>query len=220
VIDYWNHNTAYHPWILRAASRGRTDDVLDVGCGDGLLLQRFAPSCLTVTGVEPDAATAERARTRLRSTSNATVIPTDFADFDADGRRFDVITFVATLHHMDARSSLAKAAALLRPGGCLLVVGLAANRTIADGLLSALALPWVRLGSMLHRESRDIGVPTAPAELSVADIRALAGELLPGARLRRGLYYRYLLSWTKPTTETSTEPEGTEPEGTVADAPR
>lgn len=194
---YWNHNTAYHPWILRAAFPGRTDDVLDVGCGEGLLLQKFAPSCRTVTGVEPDPATAERARTRLRTTPNAEVVPADFATYDAGTRRFDVITFVATLHHMETRSSLRKAVTLLRPGGRLVIVGLAANRTPTDWTVSALALPWARLGSMIHRESRDIGVPTTEPTESVADMRATAGELLPGAQLRRGLYYRYLLSWTK-----------------------
>ncbi|MFP3787206.1 hypothetical protein SB769_39035, partial [Burkholderia sp. SIMBA_024] len=77
--------------------------------------------------------------------------------------------------------------------------------------LSGIALPWVRLGSMLHRESRDIGVPTAEATENVAEIRAIAHEELPGARLRRGLYYRYLLSWTKPTDDV---------DGAVTDPPR
>jgi hypothetical protein len=31
--DYWNHNTAYHPWLLDIATQ-RGGDVLDVGCGE------------------------------------------------------------------------------------------------------------------------------------------------------------------------------------------
>jgi predicted RNA methylase len=34
--DYWTHNTAYHPWLVGIAAEHR-GDVLDVGCGDGLL---------------------------------------------------------------------------------------------------------------------------------------------------------------------------------------
>ncbi|MDT5107097.1 MAG: hypothetical protein QOI25_4610 [Mycobacterium sp.] len=34
VGDYWNHNTAYHPWLVGIAAKHR-GDVLDVGCGDG-----------------------------------------------------------------------------------------------------------------------------------------------------------------------------------------
>lgn len=199
MTEYWNHNAAYHGWIIGAASGAHRRDALDVGCGEGLLLQRLAPGYDTVTGIEPHPGTAERARARLRDIPDATVVLSDFAGFDAGDRRFDLLTFVATLHHMDTRSSLAKAVTLLRPGGRLLIVGLAADRTPADWTLSALALPWARLGSMLHRESRDIGVPTAAPTESIADIRSLARDLLPGARLRRGIYYRYLLSWTKPT---------------------
>lgn len=208
MTEYWNHNAAYHGWIIRAASGAHRRDALDVGCGEGLLLQRLAPGYDTVTGIEPDPGTAERARARLRDVPDATVVLSDFADFDAGDRRFDLLTFVATLHHMDTRSSLAKAVTLLRPGGRLLIVGLAADRTPADWTLSALALPWARLGSMLHRESRDIGVPTAAPTESIADIRSLARDLLPGARLRRGIYYRYLLSWTKPAPTPSETPSG------------
>ena len=47
MADYWNHNTAYHPWVL-ALARGR--DVLDVGCGEGLLVERLAPLARSVGG--------------------------------------------------------------------------------------------------------------------------------------------------------------------------
>ena len=46
----WNHNTAYHPWILEHARvSGRA---LDVGCGDGLLVSRLSPICAHVTGID------------------------------------------------------------------------------------------------------------------------------------------------------------------------
>jgi 2-polyprenyl-3-methyl-5-hydroxy-6-metoxy-1,4-benzoquinol methylase len=38
--DYWNHNTAYHPWLVSIAAEHR-GDVLDIGCGDGLLAKRM-----------------------------------------------------------------------------------------------------------------------------------------------------------------------------------
>ena len=196
---YWNHNTAYHPWILRIAAAGATGDALDVGCGEGLLVQRLAPLFTTVTGIDPDPDAVARTRDRLRGAPGATVALSSFADFDVADGRFDLIAFVATLHHMDLHPALAKAARLLRPGGRLVVVGLAANGSAGDWILSALALPWVRLGSALHRESRDIGVVTAAPRESVAEIRTIAKTMLPGVRVRRGLYYRYLLWWTKPS---------------------
>ncbi|MFJ4174829.1 methyltransferase [Microbacterium sp. NPDC089696] len=194
---YWNHNAAYHPWILRRAARHRGGRALDVGCGDGLLVRRLAEAGLDTVGIEPDPEAAERARARLSGRPRTSILQTDLASFGGEPG-FDLVTMVATLHHMDTRAAFDRAADLLRPGGTLLVVGLAANRSVMDWVFSAVTLPGARLGSLLHRETRDIGVPTAPAQESLADIRALAAEVLPGARLRRGLYYRYLLAWTAP----------------------
>lgn len=33
--EYWNHNTAYHRWVVDIATRHH-GDVLDAGCGDGI----------------------------------------------------------------------------------------------------------------------------------------------------------------------------------------
>ncbi|AOS64018.1 methyltransferase family protein [Actinoalloteichus hymeniacidonis] len=199
VQDYWNHNTAYHRWILDIAAEHGEPDVLDVGCGDGLLLQRLAPHCATATGLEPHAPTFDRARTRLASTPNVTLRPTGFAEFEPDSERFDLVILVAVLHHLDLAESLAKARRLLRPGGDLLVVGLSANKTPVDWLLSGLAVPLVRIGSRRNHETRDIGVPVADVHENLAEIRSVARRLLPGVRIRRALYYRYLLRWTAPS---------------------
>jgi SAM-dependent methyltransferase len=173
-------------------------DVLDVGCGDGFLLQQLAPLVETATGIEPDPGARERARVRLAGVGNATVQAGGFDVYDPKGARFDLITFVASLHHMHLRESLAKARRLLRPGGELLVVGLAADRSIADRAFAAMGLPWARIGSLLHGETGDIGVPVAEPNESLSEIRHAVRTVLPGARIRRGLYYRYLLRWMRP----------------------
>ncbi len=92
--DYWNHNTAYHPWLIEIASR-HNGDVLDVGCGEGLLAQRLSPVSRSVTAIEPDPAAAQRASNRLAAHTNVEVVQTAFEQYHPDGPRFDVITFVA-----------------------------------------------------------------------------------------------------------------------------
>ena len=196
VAEYWNHNTAYHRWLVGIAASHR-GEVLDVGCGEGLLVQRLAPVSRRVLGIDPDGASVERARRRLESLGNASVRVARFEELAAADARFDVITFVASLHHLSLVPALTTARQLLRPGGELAVVGLAANRSFADWLWSGLCLPAVRVGSALHRETRDIGVAVAEPGEGLAEIRRLAGELLPGVVVRRGLYYRYLLRWRK-----------------------
>lgn len=195
--DYWNHNTAYHRWLIGIAASHR-GDVLDVGCGEGLLVQRLAAVSRWVLGIDPDRAAIERARQRLKPVGNASVRVARFEALAAADARFDVITFVASLHHLSLVPALTAARRLLRPGGELAVVGLAANRNIADWLWSGLCLPAVRVGSAVHRETRDIGVAVAEPGEGLAEIRQLAGELLPGVVIRRGLYHRYRLRWRKP----------------------
>ncbi|GAB3701356.1 class I SAM-dependent methyltransferase [Corynebacterium nasicanis] len=196
---YWNHNTAYHPWILSIVAERPRSRVLDVGCGDGLLLARLAPLAGTIVGLEPDPATARAAAARLAHLPHARVEKQTLEEHTPSAP-YDIIIFVASLHHMDLGAALSRARELLIPGGELLVVGLSANRSVFDWLVSAVQVLPVRLGSWLHREARDIGVPVAAARESIAEIRATARTILPGARLRRGLYYRYLLRWRKPTT--------------------
>jgi len=193
VQEYWNHNTAYHRWIVDEVAR-RGGDLLDVGCGDGLLLARCIPVAASVTGIDPDAASLTGARARA---PRAALIQADFLTHDFAAQRFDVITFVASLHHLDTRAALTTARDLLRPRGRLLVVGLAAPATPGERVLDVLRVPVARLSGLLHHETPDIGVPTRAPRESLADIRAIAAQVIPGASARQALYYRYRLSWTK-----------------------
>jgi 2-polyprenyl-3-methyl-5-hydroxy-6-metoxy-1,4-benzoquinol methylase len=195
VGDYWNHNAAYHPWLLGIAATHR-GDVLDVGCGDGLLAQRLAPLSGSVTGIEPDPAAADRARRRLADDVNVEVSQVSFEEFDPGKRRFDLVIFVASLHHMELRAALARARGLLTPSGEIAVVGLSANQSAWDWVWSVCCLPAVVVGSRLHRETPDVGVAIAEPRESLREIRSAAAEVLPGALIRRRLYYRYLLRWS------------------------
>lgn len=115
--DYWNHNTAYHPWILRAVAERPVRDALDVGCGDGLLLARLAPLVDTATGLEPDPGTYERARVRLADVDNVTVRPCSFEDWGAGAGSIDLVTMVASLHHMDLTGRLRRHVSCCAPAG-------------------------------------------------------------------------------------------------------
>jgi 2-polyprenyl-3-methyl-5-hydroxy-6-metoxy-1,4-benzoquinol methylase len=191
---YWNHNTAYHPWLVAIAAEHR-GDVLDVGCGDGLLAQRLAPVSRSVTCIDPDPAAIRRADDRLASHRHVTVAHGDFQDYQPGAHRFDLITFVASLHHMDLRASLVKARELLAPTGEIAVVGCCAIKTVRDWIWSAMCVPIARIGSWLHSETRNVGVVVTDPQEGLDDILRTVDEVLPGASVRRGLYYRYLLRW-------------------------
>ena len=164
----WNHNIAYHPWVMRHAH----GDVLDVGCGDGLLVRKLSATCASVTGIDPNVTAT------LPTIQSAT-----FDDFSPD-QLFDTIIFVASLHHMDTRCALIKAKNMLRPGGQILVVGLARNSSLMDWTISGALLPVVKISSYLHKETHDPNMRTAAPTLSLRDIRNIASDVLPGARSR------------------------------------
>jgi 2-polyprenyl-3-methyl-5-hydroxy-6-metoxy-1,4-benzoquinol methylase len=191
--DYWNHNAAYHPWLVDIAAQHR-GDVLDVGCGDGLLAQRLAAVSRSVAAIDPDPAAVQRATDRLAAHGHVAVSQEAFKAY-LPAREFDLITFVASLHHMDLRASLVKARDLLSPSGEIAVVGCSANKTVRDWVWAAMCMPAARFGSWLHSETRDVGVVTADPSDGLDDIRRVADEVLPGASVRRALYYRYLLRW-------------------------
>jgi 16S rRNA G1207 methylase RsmC len=191
--EYWNHNTAYHPWLIDIAAQQR-GDVLDVGCGDGLLAHRLAPVSRSVTGIDPDGTAIQRAADRLAAHKQVTVSREAF-DAYQPGRRFDLITFVASLHHVDLQASLVKAREMLAPMGEIAVVGLSANKTVRDWLWCAMCVPPAWLGSRLHSETRNVGVVVTDPREGLDDIRRIVDDVLPGASVRRTLYYRYLLRW-------------------------
>jgi hypothetical protein len=119
---------------------------------------------------------------RVAQFANAAVEQSSFEHFDPGSPRFGIITFVASIHHMDFAAALHKARSLLIPEGELLIVGLAANKSMLDWVLSALATPFALAGSRWHRETRGIGIPVAQPQQSPAKFRRLRARYFPVCR--------------------------------------
>jgi SAM-dependent methyltransferase len=97
-----------------AASPGR--EVLDVGCGTGISARLFQAAGCRVLGVDPDPRMAGLARQGGTETEVA-----KFEDWDPAGRTFDAVVAAQAWHWVDPAAGVAKAAAVLRPGGRLAV---------------------------------------------------------------------------------------------------
>lgn len=192
--NYWNHNVAYHPWLRRIIAKTHANSVLDVGCGDGYLLATVAPQLMRAVGVDVDTSSVDTARARCADMPHVEVHVGDFLTTDFDST-FDVIVFAASIHHMNFEAALRKARALLNPGGTIAVIGLAQNNTWLDYLWDGICLPIVRTSSVIHREIDAWPAPIVAPRMSLGEITQRALNILSGARIRRGLYYRYLLHW-------------------------
>jgi SAM-dependent methyltransferase len=192
--------------VIIAAIPPGCEWALDVGCGTGSLTRRLKRLVPQVTGIDRDARSIEVARAHPDAADIGYLLE-DFFSAPLEPGSFDLITSIASLHHMDAAAALRRMPELLRPGGVLAVVGLARDSWPA-GLCAA--VPAV-IGNRLHRataaiRSRAAGGPASayhppivwPPPLSYREMRRLAVHLMPGVRYRRHLYWRYSLVWTKP----------------------
>jgi SAM-dependent methyltransferase len=200
----WSHNLHYHRVIVYAIPRG-CERALDVGCGTGALTRRLKQLVPHVTGIDRDERSIQLARAHPGATG-IRYLQADFLTASFEPASLDLVTSIASLHHMDARAALRHMSDLLRPGGVLAVVGLARASSPAD---LAPEIPAV-IGTQLHRAAsvirRTAGGPATayqppviwPPPLTYRDVRRLATDVLPGARYRHHLYWRYSLVWAKP----------------------
>jgi SAM-dependent methyltransferase len=157
----------------------------------------------TVVGIDRDRQSVECARTHPDA-QGITYVYDDFLTWRCAPDSFDLITAVASVHHMDATAALQRMRELLRPGGVLAIVGLARGSSPVDFTLTVPAA----IGDRVHRLITPRGrAPQAdgyrspvcwPPPVTYRDVRRLARRLLPGAHYRRHLYWRYSLTWRKP----------------------
>lgn len=210
----WNHNEHFHRWILRNLP-ARRQAAVDVGCGTGVLAGTLASRFAHVTGIDADEGMSAAARARLAGDPRVSIVRCRFDEFAAAAgeSQVDLITMVAVLHHLDLGDTLARIPGLLAPGGRLLVVGLAKADSLADAvvdLISSAANPV--MGVIKHPRPARQPDPTADGQpvmpvrdpaWTLAEIAATAGACLPGATIRRRLYFRYTLRWDKPALATA-----------------
>lgn len=91
-------------------------DILDVGCGTGIVARQLRAAGCRVLGVDVDPRMADLAR---RDGTEVEVAA--FESWDPAGRTFDAIVSGQTWHWLDADAAAAVAARALRPGGRLAV---------------------------------------------------------------------------------------------------
>ncbi|MBT2479412.1 bifunctional 2-polyprenyl-6-hydroxyphenol methylase/3-demethylubiquinol 3-O-methyltransferase UbiG [Streptomyces sp. ISL-94] len=195
----WDHNAHYHRWIMRQLPR-RFEKALDVGSGSGDLARLLASRATSVLAVDADPAIVARARELTPPGAPAAFTVADARTEVAAGP-YDVITCVATIHHLPFSDTLIRLRRHLAPGGTLVVVGVARARSLGDHFLGAAALPanvamaWIKNKGRKAPRPDSMTAPARPATMTFADIVADARRVPPGVRLRRRLFWRSTLVW-------------------------
>lgn len=179
-------------------------DILDVGCGGGILSESLAASGARVTGIdaEPDAiaaATAHAKATHLKI--NYSALPVE----DYEGMDFDAITCMEMLEHVqEPQLVINHCARLIKPGGFLFLSTI--NRTLSAYLSAILAAEY--LLKLLPRQTHDYDKFIKPAELAAMirnaglKIVGLKGvgynPLTQSASIQSSVGVNYLMACFKP----------------------
>jgi ubiquinone/menaquinone biosynthesis C-methylase UbiE len=153
--------------LLPAGPLGR---VLDIGTGTGRLLELLAPRCDSALGVDASRDMLALARTRLgrAGLSHCAVRLADMYRLPLADASVDLALIQMVLHYAeDPAAAVAEAARVLRPGGLLVIVDLAAHGQAASA--ARLAHRWPGFADA------DIERLCAPAGLEMG-----AATLVPG----------------------------------------
>ena len=201
----WDGNAYHHPRLLRALPP-RMGVLLDAGCGAGAFARAVAPRCARVVAIDLSPAMIARAKSE-GVPANVELAVGDALEIDFPEASFDAIVSIAAVHHMDTRVALTRFASLLRPGGTLAVLDLYQSWGMLDLALSGVSaglaplFRWQRTRRLFP--SPEIRAAWALHEAhdtyeTIRNLTAIAGETVPGAAIRRLLFWRYALTWTKP----------------------
>jgi len=151
--------------------------VLDVGCGGGLLAEELARRGCAVTGVDPSRDSLEVARAHAAGSELTIEYVPGVAETlpFADGQ-FDAVVCCDVLEHVDDVSAAVKEAArVLRPGGLYLYDTI--NRTRRSKLLFIKLFQEWRATAFMEPNLHDHAMFIRPAEL---DALLRASSLTPG----------------------------------------
>ena len=195
-VGRWNHNIHYHPVVL-AAVPPHAERALDVGCGDGMLARKLRRRVPRVVGIDKDAPSI-RSACDMGPDDGVDYVVGDFLTHPFEPRSFDVVVFVASLHHMDARAALGRTQELLRPGGRLAVIGLGRSGHPFDAPFDVAGHVAHRLHTRRRTEWEHAGPIVWPPPMTFRQMRHLAARELRGSSYRRRALWRYSLVWTKP----------------------
>lgn len=113
--------------VIRLGGVQPTMDVLDFGCGTGLLTLQLQPLVHSITGVDSSRGMLEILNGKIsgRKLANARTVLCDLDNGDLLPGKYDLVVSSMTMHHIpEIAPLLAHFYQVLAPGGCLCVADL------------------------------------------------------------------------------------------------
>lgn len=201
----WNHNNCYFPYLLRQIP-SEAENCLDIGCGKGELSKLLSIRVNKVIAVDIADKMIEYARYN-NSAGNIEYVCGNILDMIYAPTSLDIIISTATAHHLPYVWLLKFAKEKLRPGGKLIILDLAKAGSIADHLVWGFAVfPNIIMNLIKNRRLHKDDLHTTEvwrkhgkhdSLMTIGEIRILASQHVPDAKVQRKLFWRYSLVWEK-----------------------
>jgi ubiquinone/menaquinone biosynthesis C-methylase UbiE len=175
----------YGPWMPEALGYDETQGlrVLDVGCGQGIDIYRYALAGAKATGIDLTPRHVELAQAHLAAMGlEAEIVEGDAESLPFEDSRFDRVSSNGVLHHTpDMPAALREILRVLRPGGEARVI--VYNKHSFHYWLTQVLWQGIVRGGLL-RERSMAGVLSSGVEYSTIGARPLVRVYTP-AQMRR-----------------------------------
>lgn len=201
----WNHNNCYYKTLIKSIPKN-AGLCLDVGCGKGELSQMVAQCAARVIAVDLADKMIARARL-LHDAENIEYKCADVLEMTFENASIDAIITTATAHHLPYDWFLEFSKCKLKKGGRLIILDLVKASSPTDFLVWGAAFFPNIIMNLLHNGRLHKDDPhTAEVwrkhgahdtYMTLREIRRLASDHLPGATVKRKLFWRYVLIWEK-----------------------
>ena len=201
----WNHNERYHSYLLGQLPE-RCGRALEIGCGAGEFSRLLAARADRVVAVDLSPRMIRLARERSKLYPNIEFVNADAMAYELPENSFDCVATLTTLHHLPTEAALRKIKRSLKSGGVFVCLDLYRRSNVGDLFFDGVAYPANLLLNLLKtgRPMPPMAVREAYAEhgrtdtyLTLSQVRRVCADLLPGALLRRHLFWRYSVVWKK-----------------------
>ena len=203
--ENWNHNSHYHGYLLSHIP-AQCRRILEIGCGTGEFSRMLAARAERVLAIDLSPQMIRLARQHSKLYPNVDFVTGDVMTCQLPDNQFDCIATLTTIHHLPMESILRKIREALKPGGVFVCLDLYQRSNLRDLLFDGVAYP-----ANLFLRLIKTGRPRAPREvreaylehgktdtyLTLSQIERICADILPGALIKRHLFWRYSIIWKK-----------------------
>lgn len=201
----WDTNKQFYKFIINNLP-ANAKNVLEVGSGQGKLCKELAKHSESVTGIDLSDRMILKSK-ELNPPDNVKFLKADYLNYEFPENHFDAIITIACLHHINFDSFGVKVKHDLRPGGTLIIIDLLNDSFIRSILNASVSVPLSIAKNIYYngfirtpKAERDQWKKHSATDVyfTYDELLKLANKHFPNAEVKRQLFWRYSLVWTKP----------------------